>query len=70
MPEDIQTDSECVRVFYLSLCFQKDGLLHTACGTPNYVAPEVVTAGFSLTFWICSALTKYDGVSFVTTGDL
>jgi hypothetical protein len=26
---------------YLPINLQEDGLLHTTCGTPNYVAPKV-----------------------------
>ncbi|GMH00379.1 hypothetical protein Nepgr_002218 [Nepenthes gracilis] len=65
-PENLLLDSHGilkVSDFGLSTFSQqvrKDGLLHTACGTPNYVAPEVITDkgydGTSADVWSCGII--------------
>ncbi|GAB2291106.1 CBL-interacting serine/threonine-protein kinase 9 [Dionaea muscipula] len=65
-PENLLLDSyDVLKVsdFGLSAFSQQvreDGLLHTACGTPNYVAPEVLTDkgydGTSADVWSCGVI--------------
>ncbi|KAL5572192.1 hypothetical protein UlMin_021789 [Ulmus minor] len=65
-PENLLLDSYGVLKvsdFGLSAISQQvrgDGLLHTACGTPNYVAPEVLTSkgydGTSSDIWSCGVI--------------
>ncbi|KAL3631147.1 CBL-interacting serine/threonine-protein kinase 9 [Castilleja foliolosa] len=65
-PENLLLDSYGVLKvsdFGLSAFSQQlrdDGLLHTACGTPNYVAPEVLTDkgydGTSSDMWSCGVI--------------
>ncbi|KAL1832190.1 CBL-interacting serine/threonine-protein kinase 9-like isoform X1 [Daucus carota subsp. sativus] len=65
-PENLLLDSSGtlkVSDFGLSALSQQqreDGLLHTACGTPNYVAPEVLTDrgydGTTADVWSCGVI--------------
>nr|XP_043619130.1 CBL-interacting serine/threonine-protein kinase 23 [Erigeron canadensis] len=65
-PENLLLDaSECLKVsdFGLSALPQQvreDGLLHTTCGTPNYVAPEVINNkgydGAKADLWSCGVI--------------
>ncbi|GLT84842.1 hypothetical protein SLE2022_030540 [Rubroshorea leprosula] len=65
-PENLLLDSDGVLKvsdFGLSAFSQhvrEDGLLHTACGTPNYVAPEVLTNkgydGTASDIWSCGVI--------------
>lgn len=48
-PENVLLDANGnVKIYDFGLCalleqFREDGLLHTTCGSPNYVAPEVIS---------------------------
>ncbi|GLU00873.1 hypothetical protein SLE2022_182110 [Rubroshorea leprosula] len=65
-PENLLLDSDGVLKvsdFGLSAFSQnirEDGLLHTACGTPNYVAPEILTSkgydGTASDIWSCGVI--------------
>lgn len=65
-PENLLLDSQGnlkVSDFGLSALSQQvhaDGLLHTACGTPNYVAPEVINdkgySGATADLWSCGVI--------------
>ncbi|KAL5716261.1 hypothetical protein ACHQM5_017978 [Ranunculus cassubicifolius] len=37
---------------------QEDGLLHTSCGTTNYVAPEICKADFTCPAWFSANARK------------
>ncbi|XP_057836608.2 CBL-interacting protein kinase 23 isoform X2 [Cryptomeria japonica] len=66
-PENVLLDSYGnlkVSDFGLSaLPQQEDGLLHTQCGTPNYVAPEVINDkgydGATADLWSCGVILFY-----------
>ncbi|KAK8345526.1 hypothetical protein V6Z12_A07G155000 [Gossypium hirsutum] len=38
---------------------REDGLLHTACGTPNYVSPEIGKADFTCPSWLSPGAKKF-----------
>ncbi|KAJ6686367.1 NON-SPECIFIC SERINE/THREONINE PROTEIN KINASE [Salix purpurea] len=66
LPENLLLDSHGVLkvsdfgLSALSQQLQGDGLLHTACGTPNYVAPEVLKNqgydGTASDVWSCGVI--------------
>ncbi|XP_024368270.1 CBL-interacting protein kinase 23 isoform X2 [Physcomitrium patens] len=65
-PENLLLDAEGnlkISDFGLSALpqqFREDGLLHTTCGTPNYVAPEVIMdkgySGATADMWSCGVI--------------
>ncbi|KVH97330.1 NAF domain-containing protein [Cynara cardunculus var. scolymus] len=62
IPENLLLDSnDVLKVSDFGLSQQVDnGMLHTACGTPNYVAPEVLTVkgynGAASDIWSCGVI--------------
>lgn len=62
-PENIllgrKGDIETVRITDFGLSKISDHMLHTACGTPSYVAPEILTDdayGFEVDMWSCGVI--------------